>query len=108
MVMAIQHYLSGNFLIPLKYNSASSELKMFSTNVFLGSSWGNFCHSEHFVENAKDVNHLVQGLVNIIDGVEQTSLNPIFFPLWFLLSMAFCVIMKKHNIFSIDKCKKFS
>ena len=29
-----------------------------------------FCHSEHFVKNEKDGNHLVQGLMNMVDGVE--------------------------------------
>ena len=38
-----------------------------------------FCHSEYFLENKKDRNHLVQGLINIVDGVEQTQLNPICF-----------------------------
>ena len=30
----------------------------------------------------------MQGLLNMVDGVEQTSLNPEFFPAWFLLNMA--------------------
>ena len=38
-----------------------------------------FSHSEHFVENKKEGNHLLQGLVNMLDGLEQTCLNPIFF-----------------------------
>ena len=38
-------------------------------------------HSEHFVDKEKDANHLVQGLVNMVDGVEQTTLNPIIFPI---------------------------
>ena len=37
-----------------------------------------FSHSEHFVENEKDENHLVQSLVNMASGVEQNSLNIIF------------------------------
>ena len=39
----------------------------------------HFCHSEHFVDNKKDRSHLVQDLVNMVDWVEQTSLNPMFF-----------------------------
>ena len=38
-----------------------------------------FCHSDYFVENEKDGNNLVQGLVNMVYGVEQTSLYSIFF-----------------------------
>ena len=49
-----------------------------------------FCHSEHFVEKEKSENHLLQGLVTMVDGVEQTSQNPIFFPAWFLLNIALC------------------
>ena len=33
-------------------------------------------------------NHLVQGLVNMVDRVERTSLYPVFFPAWFLLNVA--------------------
>ena len=32
----------------------------------------------------------MQGLVYMVDGVEQISLNPIFFPAWFLLHGALC------------------
>ena len=38
-----------------------------------------FCRSENFIENKKDGNPLVQGLVNMVDEVEQTSLYLIFF-----------------------------
>ena len=37
-----------------------------------------FCNIDHFAENEKDGYYLVQDLVNIVDGVEHTSLNPIF------------------------------
>ena len=43
------------------------------------------CHSEHFVENEKDGNHLVQGLMNMLEYI---SLNSIFFLVWFLLNVA--------------------
>ena len=43
-----------------------------------------FFHSDHFLENEKDGNHSVQGMINMLDGVEQTRLYPIFFPAWFL------------------------
>ena len=49
-----------------------------------------FCHSQHFVENKKDGNHLVPVLVNVVDGVEQTSLNSIFFIAWFQLNVTLC------------------
>ena len=39
-----------------------------------------FSYSKHFIENEKGGNHLVKGLVNMVYGVEQTWLNPIFFP----------------------------
>ena len=29
-----------------------------------------FCHSEHFEENEKDINHLVKDLLNRVDGEE--------------------------------------
>ena len=47
-----------------------------------------FCHSEHLVENKKDENHMLQDLVNIVEGVEQISLNPLFFPVLFWLNVA--------------------
>ena len=47
-----------------------------------------FRHSKHFVENEKDGNHLVQGLRNMMDEVEQTNQNPVFFPVRFLLNVA--------------------
>ena len=47
-----------------------------------------FYHSEHFVENEKYGNHLGQGLVNIVDGVEETSLKAILFPERFLLNVS--------------------
>ena len=35
-----------------------------------------FCHSEHFVENEKKNRYnLVQGLLNMMDGMEQTECN---------------------------------
>ena len=42
-----------------------------------------FCHLEHFFDNEKDGNHLVQGLVNMVNGVEQMSRNSVFFPMGF-------------------------
>ena len=30
-----------------------------------------------------------QGLLNMVDGIEQTSVNPIIFPAWFLLNVSF-------------------
>ena len=65
-----------------------------------------FCYSEHFVENEKDINHLVKGLVNMMDGVEKTRLNPIFFPAWFLLNVILRYL-EKHNVSPIDKCRAF-
>ena len=38
-----------------------------------------FCRSLNFAENENDENDLGQGLINMVDGVEQTSLNLIFF-----------------------------
>ena len=52
-------------------------LTRFPTDI-LTCSWKKFFHSEHFIGNEKDENHLVQCLVN---KVEQSSLYPIFF-LW--------------------------
>ena len=40
----------------------------------------------------------MQDLVNMVDRLEQTNLNPIFCPAWLLLNVALCVIMGKHNI----------
>ena len=31
------------------------------------------------MKNEKDGNYLVQGLMSMVDGIEQLSLNPIFF-----------------------------
>ena len=47
-----------------------------------------FCYSEYFAENKKDGNHLVQDLVNMLNGTEQTSLNLTFFLAWILLNVA--------------------
>ena len=44
-------------------------------------------YSAHFVEKEKDESHLVQGLLNMVDGVEQTRQFQIF-SLWFLLNVA--------------------
>ena len=60
-----------------------------------------FWNVEHIVENEKDGNHLVHGLMNMMDGVEQTSLNPIFFlhdscwmrPYVIVRSRMFCLFM---------------
>ena len=66
-----------------------------------------FCNLEHFVEKEKEGNHSLQGLVNIVSGVngiEKTTLNPIFFQhdsCW----MRPCIIIWKHNFSPIDKCK---
>ena len=35
----------------------------------------------------KRLKALVQGLLNMVDRVEQTNLNSVFFPVWFLLNM---------------------
>ena len=35
-------------------------------------------HSEHFL-NEKDRNHLSQGFLNMVDGIEKTSLKHLFF-----------------------------
>ena len=45
----------------------------------------------------KDGNHLVQNLVNMADEVEQTRLNLIFFPGWFLLNVALCYHREAKN-----------
>ena len=55
-------------------SSSCSLLQMFLSN--LGKK---FSHSKHFVKNRKDENHLMQVLRNMVNGVEQTSLHPIFF-----------------------------
>ena len=31
------------------------------------------------MKKEKDINHLQRGLINTVDGVEYTNLNPIFF-----------------------------
>ena len=38
--------------------------------------------------NEKDGYYLVQWLVNMVDNIEQTRQNPIFFPAWFLLNLS--------------------
>ena len=53
----------------LNKKSVGFEPNKFSINVFIWSSKENYL-SEHFVEDEKDVNHLVQVLVNMVDGVE--------------------------------------
>ena len=83
-------HFSGHLLITLKKNSSDFEFKKVSANIFTLSSEEIFCYSEHFVENEKDGDHSVQGQVNMLDGVEQTSLNPVFFHPWFLLNLALC------------------
>ena len=57
-------------------------------NMFLNKSTFDKPTKEHFVEKEKDGKHLVQGLMNMVDGAEETSLNQIFFPVWFLLNVA--------------------
>ena len=47
-----------------------------------------FHHLEHFVEKEKGGNHLVQGLVNMVDGAQPTNVNPIFF----------CMILAECNL----------
>ena len=51
------------------------------------SPWDNLFSFRAFSREEKDRNHLLQGLVNMVDGVEQTSLNEIFFLVWFLLNV---------------------
>ena len=55
--------------------------------MFLSDRLEKICYSEHFVKNEKDGYHLVQDLVNMVDGVEQTSLYPVFH---FLLNLTLC------------------
>ena len=52
-----------------------------------------FCRPEHFLKNKKNGYHSVQRLVNV---VEQTSLNQIFFSYMILAECGFGVIMEKH------------
>ena len=54
-----------------------------------------------------DRNHLVQGLLNIMDGAEKNNLNPIFFlrdSCW----MWSYVIVEKHKDSLNDKSRAFS
>ena len=65
-----------------------------------------FCLFGHCLEKEKYGNHLVQGLVNMVDKVEETNRNPIFYPAWFLPNVV--LSKEKHNVSPIDECKKFS
>ena len=40
----------------------------------------HFCYADPFLENQKNGNHFLLGLVNMMDEVEQICLNLIFFP----------------------------
>ena len=94
---------SGSLLVPLKKDLTGFGLKKFSTNYLLEII---VCHSEHFVNKEKDGNHLLQDLVNTVDGVEQTSLNPFFFlrdSFWMWLR----VIIKIHKYSVIDERRTF-
>ena len=61
-----------------------------------------FCYEEHFEENEKDRNHLVQGVMNIVDGVEQTNLNSIF------SLRESSVIIEEHNVTLLMSAGAFS
>ena len=64
------------------------------------------CQSENFIENEKGGNQFMQSLVNMMDGVEQTSLNIIFF--YYGKWMRPCIIKEKHNVYPIDVRGAFS
>ena len=57
-----------------------------------------FCHSENFVKKEKYGNQLVPGLVNMLDEIEQTSRNSIFFPARFLQNVSFYYHWEALNI----------
>ena len=62
-----------------------------------------FCYSEHFVEKKKDGNHFMQRLVNMVEEVEKTSLNPAFF----LVILVECIIREKNNVSPISEYRAF-
>ena len=67
--------------------AASLKLKMISTNVFTFEN----CYSENFVKNENHANHLADGLVNMINGIEQTRQNSILLS-WVNLSESIFVL----------------
>ena len=86
-------HLCGSLLITLKWNSAGFKFKQFFTDVFTWFSWEYLLSFWAFCrENEKDWNHLMQCLLNIANGEEQTSLNLIYFPSCFLLNVALCYL----------------
>ena len=101
-VILLWHQLAGWFLANIiRLVSSSSISQTFSTDFknFLFLFWA-------FCRKWKKWKTLVLGLMIIVDGVEQTSLNPIFFPndyCWMWPG----VIMGKHDISPIDECGRF-
>ena len=72
-------------------------------NVFTCSSYF-FFNLENFIENEKDGNHLSDNMVN---RVEQTSQNEIFFPVWFLKNVALCYHGEAQHFFLLNWAKRF-
>ena len=79
-------YRKWSFLAHLRLWSRTFLFR--TQHVFTWYSREHFSPSNHNVDNEKDENHLMQVLMNMVDGVEQTRLNPVFFPSRFLLNVA--------------------
>ena len=56
----------------------------------------------HFIGNKNDGYYLVQGLGNIVDGVEETRQNLVYFPACFLLMWLWFI--RKSTAFLLFRC----
>ena len=65
------------------------------------------CPSEHFVENEKEGNQLVYGLLNIVDGIEQKSQNSIFFSCAIIAECGLVLSSKSAMFLLLMSTKRF-
>ena len=85
LISTDHHYFKSPFAIYQLF-SFSSKIQLVSiTKCFYRIIRKNINHSEHFIEKEKNGNHLVQGVVNMVDGVNRSTKKTILFLAWFLL-----------------------